>query len=397
MNCKDQICLRWDNHQGTLLSAFKTFMENDTLVDCVLAAEGRFLNAHKVVLSACSPYFASLLSHQPDKYPILILKDVKFHELQAMLNYMYKGEVHASENQLADLLKVGKSLEIKSLSASHDESAKNNDEIIQNKCVVQINSAATECDRSTSDEDSLGPRYRKRKIRALSVELKDNHDELSHSSNQTQNNNEIVQNKRVVVKSDKEGNSTATECDRSTSDEDSPRPRYRKRKFRVASVEVTDNHDPLSHSSNQANDDKDIGPSAQQQKQDIIGITKGMKASQSELLSIEIEPITLNKAEVLENFQQTESRQGNEGSTQRKVRGRPSDTEEFIIAKFGKSSRGNCNLLHNGYTFSKHKSLPNQSVYWECCRHSLGCKARAITKDVNGTIMMKLSKPKHTH
>lgn len=58
MDEDQQFCLRWNNHQSTLISVFDTLLEKGTLVDCTLAAEGQFLKAHKVVLSACSPYFA---------------------------------------------------------------------------------------------------------------------------------------------------------------------------------------------------------------------------------------------------------------------------------------------------------------------------------------------------
>lgn len=55
---QQQFCLRWNNHQNTLISVFDTLLESGSLTDCALAAEGQCLNAHKVVLSACSPYFA---------------------------------------------------------------------------------------------------------------------------------------------------------------------------------------------------------------------------------------------------------------------------------------------------------------------------------------------------
>lgn len=144
MDDDQQFCLRWNNHQSTLISVFDTLLENGTLVDCTLAAEGKFLKAHKVVLSACSPYFAvsihalffdwsratlinfclfllstqTLLSQQYDKHPIFILKDVKFQELRAMMDYMYRGEVNISQDQLAALLKAAESLQIKGLSDS---------------------------------------------------------------------------------------------------------------------------------------------------------------------------------------------------------------------------------------------------------------------------------------
>lgn len=52
----EQFCLRWNNHQSTLVSVFDGLFESGTLVDCTLAADGQYLKAHKVVLSACSPY-----------------------------------------------------------------------------------------------------------------------------------------------------------------------------------------------------------------------------------------------------------------------------------------------------------------------------------------------------
>lgn len=52
----EHFCLRWNNHQSTLVSVFDNLLESGTLVDCTLAADGRYLKAHKVVLSACSTY-----------------------------------------------------------------------------------------------------------------------------------------------------------------------------------------------------------------------------------------------------------------------------------------------------------------------------------------------------
>ncbi|XP_034831693.1 longitudinals lacking protein, isoforms A/B/D/L-like [Maniola hyperantus] len=116
MDDDQQFCLRWNNHQSTLVSVFDTLLEKGIHVDCTLAAEGQTLKAHKVVLSACSPYFENVLSQQYDKHPIIILKDVKYAELRAMMDYMYRGEVNISQDQLAALLKAAESLQIKGLS-----------------------------------------------------------------------------------------------------------------------------------------------------------------------------------------------------------------------------------------------------------------------------------------
>ncbi|XP_055707986.1 longitudinals lacking protein, isoforms F/I/K/T-like isoform X4 [Phlebotomus papatasi] len=212
MDDDQQFCLRWNNHQSTLISVFDTLLENGTLVDCTLAAEGKFLKAHKVVLSACSPYFAALLSQQYDKHPIFILKDVKFQELRAMMDYMYRGEVNISQDQLAALLKAAESLQIKGLSDSRgsggsggssqkaDTSTKTHASvpaakttagltIEQKRPRIEKQHPATidmEPDVSDSREGSTSPNSRKRKkVRRRSIEtnnIGDNHDQHSNSS-----------------------------------------------------------------------------------------------------------------------------------------------------------------------------------------------------------------------
>lgn len=54
---EQQFCLKWNNHRSTILSVFDTLLEEESLVDVTLSAEGQFLRAHRVILSACSPYF----------------------------------------------------------------------------------------------------------------------------------------------------------------------------------------------------------------------------------------------------------------------------------------------------------------------------------------------------
>nr|XP_053653862.1 longitudinals lacking protein, isoforms H/M/V-like [Cherax quadricarinatus] len=58
---QQQFCLRWNNHGSTLVAVFDNLLASESLVDVTLFAEGQLLKAHKVVLSACSPYFQDLV------------------------------------------------------------------------------------------------------------------------------------------------------------------------------------------------------------------------------------------------------------------------------------------------------------------------------------------------
>lgn len=54
-------CLRWNNYQSSITSAFENLRDDEDFVDVTLACDGRSLKAHRVVLSACSSYFRELL------------------------------------------------------------------------------------------------------------------------------------------------------------------------------------------------------------------------------------------------------------------------------------------------------------------------------------------------
>ncbi|KAI5697640.1 hypothetical protein M8J75_013488 [Diaphorina citri] len=57
----------------------------------------------------------SLFTEHFDKHPIIILKDIKFTELQSMIDYMYEGEVNISQDQLPSFLKAAASIQLKGL------------------------------------------------------------------------------------------------------------------------------------------------------------------------------------------------------------------------------------------------------------------------------------------
>jgi len=98
-----------------MLSVFDRLLSRKSLVDVTLGCEGSTVKAHKVVLSACSPFFEDLFVENPCKHPIVILKDIRYTDLKALVEFMYKGEVNVSQEQLPALLKTAESLKVKGL------------------------------------------------------------------------------------------------------------------------------------------------------------------------------------------------------------------------------------------------------------------------------------------
>merc|ERR1712236_163134 len=110
-----QFCLRWNDFQTNMVASFKHLRDEKSFCDVTIATEGQHTKAHKMILCACSPYFKNLLEQNPAKHPIIILKDVPFMHLTAILEFMYAGEVNVAQDQLPAFLKTAEKLKIKGL------------------------------------------------------------------------------------------------------------------------------------------------------------------------------------------------------------------------------------------------------------------------------------------
>ncbi|XP_044761263.1 transcriptional regulator Kaiso-like [Coccinella septempunctata] len=110
-----QYCLRWRYHHSNLQTMFSQLLEKESFCDVTLACEGKTIKAHKIVLSACSTYFETILSQYEEKDPILIMRDVKFVDIKCLVEFMYKGEINVEHCHLATLLKTAEELRIKGL------------------------------------------------------------------------------------------------------------------------------------------------------------------------------------------------------------------------------------------------------------------------------------------
>uniref|UniRef100_A0AAR5Q166 BTB domain-containing protein n=2 Tax=Dendroctonus ponderosae TaxID=77166 RepID=A0AAR5Q166_DENPD len=116
-----QFCLRWNNYQTNLTNVFDQLLQSESFVDVTLACDGHSVKAHKMVLSACSPYFQSLFFENPCQHPIVIMRDIKWPELKAAVEFMYKGEINVSQDQIGPLLKVAETLKIRGLADVNGE------------------------------------------------------------------------------------------------------------------------------------------------------------------------------------------------------------------------------------------------------------------------------------
>ena len=121
MGSSEKFCLRWNDFERNISSAFYDFKEEKDFADVTLACTDGQIESHKVILAASSPFFKRVLKKNPHSHPLIYLKGIKSSDVEAVLNYMYHGEVNIEEANLSTFLKVAEELEVKGLVPSQEK------------------------------------------------------------------------------------------------------------------------------------------------------------------------------------------------------------------------------------------------------------------------------------
>eukprot|EP00092_Neocalanus_flemingeri_P077240 GFUD01095880.1.p1 GENE.GFUD01095880.1~~GFUD01095880.1.p1 ORF type:complete len:358 (+),score=69.27 GFUD01095880.1:288-1361(+) len=122
MSASEKFCLRWNDFETNISVAFRELREEKDFFDVTLACDDSQIQAHKVILSACSPFFRNVLRRNPHQHPLLYLKGVKYKELLSVLNFMYMGEVNVAQEELNSFLSVAEDLRVKGLTQNNSNS-----------------------------------------------------------------------------------------------------------------------------------------------------------------------------------------------------------------------------------------------------------------------------------
>jgi len=110
------LLLRWNSYENNFSTAFGDLRESPKYQDVTLAVEDGHTQAHRVLVSACSPVLAKILDINSHPNPLLYLKGIYLKDLTALLDFMYKGEVHVSNDDLEQFLATAEELKVKGLS-----------------------------------------------------------------------------------------------------------------------------------------------------------------------------------------------------------------------------------------------------------------------------------------
>ena len=110
-----QMLLQHQNFTDAYASVFQDLRNSQELVDVTLACDDETIEAHKVVISACSPFFRHILSRITNAQPFIFLKGVHHKDLKSLIDFIYLGETRVAAEDLKRFFKTARELKIAGL------------------------------------------------------------------------------------------------------------------------------------------------------------------------------------------------------------------------------------------------------------------------------------------
>ena len=116
MSSSEKFCLKWNDFQHNIATAFHGLREESDFSDVTLVCEeDQKVEAHRIVLSACSPFFRALLKRNHHSHPMIYMRGLKSKDLLAIVDFIYYGETNVYENDLDGFLALAEELQLKGL------------------------------------------------------------------------------------------------------------------------------------------------------------------------------------------------------------------------------------------------------------------------------------------
>ena len=122
MQSSEKLCLKWNDFQENLTSAFQGLRNDQDFADVTLACEdGTQIITHKVILASSSPFFMEVLKKNKHPHPLIYMRGLKAEDLVTMVDFLYFGEANVSQDSLDVFLGLAEELRLKGLTGSFTE------------------------------------------------------------------------------------------------------------------------------------------------------------------------------------------------------------------------------------------------------------------------------------
>ena len=105
--------LSWNDFKDSVSGSFKILRDEKDFFDVTLVTDDEIsIEAHKVVLSASSPFFKNMLRKSQKSHPLVYLSGVHSRDLQFVMDYVYQGQIQIYQDHLDSFMDCAKKLKI---------------------------------------------------------------------------------------------------------------------------------------------------------------------------------------------------------------------------------------------------------------------------------------------
>jgi len=125
----DPFVLNWENHEQVRASSLQSLWKKQDFLDVTIACDDDQIEAHKVVLSAASPFFQNILKRNPHSHPLLYLRGTTKKDMEALLEFIYSGTTKVIQEDLEHFIDLAKSLQVNGL--CEDDIASTEDDYVE--------------------------------------------------------------------------------------------------------------------------------------------------------------------------------------------------------------------------------------------------------------------------
>ena len=117
-----QFDLKWSTFTDHLREMLHNMRSSNELTDVTLVSDDKELfKAHKIILSASSPVFKSIINDSLLSNQIIYLRGIQSQEIESILQFIYLGQATLYQDRMNEFLNVAKSLEIKEVGKNVEE------------------------------------------------------------------------------------------------------------------------------------------------------------------------------------------------------------------------------------------------------------------------------------
>ena len=118
----EKFSLKWNDFQPNISNVFSNLREDTNFSDVTLVSEdGQPVEAHKIILTASSPFFMNMLKITKHPQPIIYLKGFKARYLKSVLDFMYHGVADIYQDDLEQFLSLAEELQLKGLTGGEED------------------------------------------------------------------------------------------------------------------------------------------------------------------------------------------------------------------------------------------------------------------------------------